>query len=210
VGGDFYDYLPINENRFALVIADASGKGMPAALLISQIQAILKSDVRYGSPIRQTMANLNKHLKRYSSAQNFATLFYGVIDLGKGTCEFANAGHNYPFLIKNNGNMKLLKTTGPALGIMQNGDHETETIRVSSGDCLLLYTDGITETMTTESTEYGEQRLQQILQRNRDAGAQKILDAIIDDLSAFDADDALQDDRTIVVLKVFGNTGDTD
>ncbi|MFQ5632631.1 MAG: PP2C family protein-serine/threonine phosphatase, partial [bacterium] len=205
--GDFYDYLPIDKNHFGLVIADASGKGMPAALLISQIQAILKSEVGHGNSIRQTIASLNKHLKQYSSAQNFATLFYGIVDLQAGILEYANAGHNYPILMRKNGKGEILQTTGPALGILQNSDHETASIRLRTGDNLLLYTDGVTETMNTEKAEYGEMHLQDVFEHNRSSSAQAILDAIIEDLSDFGAADSSQDDRTMVVLKVFGEHG---
>lgn len=202
VGGDFYDYLPIDKNRFGLVIADASGKGMPAALLISQIQAILKSEVSHGNSIRQTLASLNKHLKQYSSAQNFATLFYGMVDLEIGILEYANAGHNYPILTRKNGKVEILQTTGPALGILQNSAHDTATIQLKSGDNLLLYTDGVTETMNSKSEEFGEQQLQRIFDQSRTSSAQEILDKINKYLAAFEATGALQDDRTMVVLKV--------
>lgn len=203
VGGDFYDYLPIDEHRFGLVIADASGKGMPAAMLISQIQAILKSEASHGSSIRETITNLNKHLKRYTSAHNFATLFYGIVDFQAGTCEYANAGHNEPILVREDGEIELLHTTAPALGILQNGDHETAAIKLGSGDSLLFYTDGITETMNDKSEEYGEQRLQEIFGQIRTVSSQGVIDKIKADLAIFQATDALQDDRTMVALKIF-------
>ncbi|MCP4724969.1 MAG: SpoIIE family protein phosphatase, partial [bacterium] len=126
VGGDFYDYLPIDEDRFGLVIADACGKGMPAAMLISQIQAILKGEAGSGKPIIQILKHLNKHIKKYTSAQNFTTLFFGIYNRKTGVLEFANAGHNYPVIIRKDGSKELLITTGPALGITTDDDYFVE------------------------------------------------------------------------------------
>lgn len=202
VGGDFYDYLPIEEHRCGLVIADASGKGMPAAMLISQLQAILKNEAGNGQSLQQTMRNMNQHVKRYTSAKNFATLFYGVFDQRTGLIEFANAGHNYPILVRQNGAVELLKTTGPALGLHPDWNYATAKIKIGAGDALLLYTDGVNETMNRVEEQYGEERLQEVLIQNRAHSAEEILQALIEDLNAFHKSEALQDDRTIMVLKM--------
>jgi serine phosphatase RsbU (regulator of sigma subunit)/DNA-binding transcriptional regulator YhcF (GntR family) len=205
VGGDFYDYLPIDEQRCGLVIADACGKGMPAAMLISQLQAILKNEAGNGQSLRQTMRNLNQHVKRYTSAKNFATLFYGVFDQRTGILEFANAGHNYPILARQNGAVELLKTTGPALGLHPDWNYATAKIKIGAGEALLLYTDGVNETMNCVEEQYGEERLQEVLSQNRARSATKILQASIEDLNAFHQSEVLQDDRTIMVFKVIAH-----
>ncbi|MFC1554320.1 SpoIIE family protein phosphatase, partial [candidate division KSB1 bacterium] len=202
VGGDFYDYLPIDENHFGLVIADACGKGMPAAMMISQIQAILKSEVSHGNSIHQTIVNLNKHIKEYSSAQNFTTLFYGVFDKNSGILKYTNAGHNYPILIRNNGNVELLLTTGPALGIVSDSDFSMESVKLEEGDCLLMYTDGVTETMNEQKNEFGEKRLQDSILNNPELSADEIIKTVIDEIDRFYPSKELQDDRTLMILKI--------
>ncbi len=202
VGGDFYDYLPLDENRFGLVIADACGKGMPAAMLISQIQAILKSEAGQGNSIQQTMINLNKHIKQYTSSQNFTTLFYGIYDKEAGVLEYANAGHNYPVLLRKNGETEPLTTTGAALGILPGGEGLTQVINLYPGDSVILYSDGVTETMNENMKEYGEQRLQDLLISCRDLSPEKIIEEILGDLNSFSKTEQLQDDRTLMVLKV--------
>jgi len=202
IGGDFYDYLPLDDHRFALVIADACGKGMPAAMVISPVQAIIKSEASHGSSIQQTMQNLNQYVKRFASTKNFATLFYGIFDHRSGGFEFANAGHLPPLLARKNGEVELLQPTGPALGLLAEAEHQIDTTKLRAGDCLLFYTDGVTETMNSPREEYGEQRLQDLLVRHRERSAQEIIRSIIEDLDAFRDSVLLQDDRTTMVLKV--------
>lgn len=202
IGGDFYDYLPLDTHRFALVIADACGKGMPAAMVISPLQAIIKSETSHGSSIGQIMPNLNQYVKRFASTKSFATLVYGVFDDRTGSFEFANAGHHPPMLVRQNGQIEFLKTTGPALGLLADADHQITTIKLNTGDCLLFYTDGVTETMNPAREEYDEQRLLDLLVRYRELGAQEIIDHITEGLNTFRAAALLQDDRTMMVLKV--------
>jgi len=202
IGGDFYDYLPLDTHRFALVIADACGKGMPAAMVISPLQAIIKSEASHGSAIAQIMPNLNQYVKRFASTKSFATLVYGVFDDRTGSFEFANAGHHPPMLVRQNGRVEFLKTTGPALGLLAEAEHQIGTAKLRAGDCLLFYTDGVTETMNPAREEYGEQCLQDLLVRHRECGAQEIIDRITEDLNTFRAAALLQDDRTMMVLKV--------
>jgi sigma-B regulation protein RsbU (phosphoserine phosphatase) len=202
IGGDFYDYLPLDAHRFALVIADACGKGMPAAMVISPMQALIKSEVSHGSSIRQIMLNLNQYVKRFASTKNFATLVYGVFDERTGSFEFANAGHHPPILVRRNAQVEFLQTTGPALGLLAEAHHQIETATLRAGDCLLFYTDGVTETMNPAREEYGEQRLQDLLVAYRKRSAQEIVSRLIEDLNAFRASTLLQDDRTIMALKI--------
>lgn len=201
ISGDFYDCIPIDEHRYGFVIADACGKGLPAALLISQIQAILKSEVRHGLSIYDTISNLNHHVKCYAAANQFVTLFYGIYDHLRGEIEYANAGHNHPMLVRNDGHIEFLKTTGPALGIMSPYDYQIQTARMNSGDEILFYTDGITETMNTERNEFGDQRLSELLIKHRHRDAREIVRYIVEDLSFFQSS-SVQDDRTLLLLKL--------
>jgi len=202
IGGDFYDYIPIDENRCGLIIADGCGKGLPAAMLISQIQAMMKSEINNGNGIQQTLENVNKMVVRYTPKDKFVTLFYGVFDQSNNQFEYATAGHNYPIWLQNTGQSEALCQGGPALGLIEKASYLTGKINLSSDDIILFYTDGVTETMDDSKEQYGENRLGDLLTQSRQLSAQKIVDGILDDLNNFNDDEVLQDDRTILVLKI--------
>ena len=202
IGGDFYDFIPINENRFGLIIADGCGKGLPAAMLISQIQAMMKSEINNGNDLQQILENVNKMVVRYTPKDKFVTLFYGVYDQSNNQFEFATAGHNYPIWLRGNGKCNTLSQGGPALGLIDKAKYKTGTVNLSANDMVLFYTDGVTETMDNFKEQYGEERLNDLLAQNHHLSAQEIIDAILDDLNDFNNDEAPQDDRTILVLKI--------
>jgi sigma-B regulation protein RsbU (phosphoserine phosphatase) len=201
VCGDFYDYFPISENKFGFVIADASGKGMPAAILISQIQAILKCEVGNGTSIQKTMKKFNNHLNQNCSAKNFTTLFYGIYNSVNNVFEYSNAGHNCPILIHENGSFELLKTTGPALGLINDFDFTTNSVDLMPGDNILFCTDGITETMNEVNEQFGEGRLIELLIRNKSLNTEEIISQILTELNEFKSSEQLQDDKTIMIFK---------
>jgi sigma-B regulation protein RsbU (phosphoserine phosphatase) len=205
LGGDYYDCLALDDHRFGMVIADACGKGLPAAMLICQIQAIFKNEICHGSSLRQALQNLNQYVKRHNSAKHFVTLFYGIFDERTGVLEFANAGHNHPILIRDNGRLEFLQTTGPALGVLAGVDHRIQMIKINRGDGVLFYTDGVTETMNRHREEFGEQRLQNFLIGQRERSAAEVIGLLIEELNDFRASAFLQDDRTMMMLKVSNN-----
>lgn len=202
IGGDFYDYFPIDDDRFGIVIADACGNGLPAAMLISQIQAIVKNEVLHRSSIRQTMSNLNHHVREYSTGRHFVSMFYGVFDHRTGMFEFANAGHHPPVLLRKEGRIEFLKTTAPALNIMPRFDSQMQTAKIKRGDNLLFYTDGVTETMNCAREEYGEPRLLDAFIRHRRSSAHEIVRSIVEDFTSFQSPALAQDDRTLLVFKL--------
>ena len=202
VGGDFYDYFDIDNHRIGFVIADASGHGMPAAILISQIQAIVRSELDNGNTLACTMRSLNQQLHRQVESGFFATLFYGVLDLRTGTLEYANAGHDFPILVRRNGETVMLRSTGPALGVLPDASHDIETVSIQEGDCILLYTDGVTETTSVSGKPYGASRLRDLLIGNRHRNPEEIVRMIGRDLEWFGLANQLDDDRTLMVLRV--------
>lgn len=202
LGGDLYDFLPLDENRFGIVIADACGKGVPGALLISQVQALVRNEAKYGSDIGRALRSLNQQLHEFTPKDKFVTLFYGIYDKTTGEFEYASAGHNSPVLVRRDGETNLLETGGPALGVLADATYATGKVRLQAGDSLVLYTDGVTETMNRSRQEYGEQRLVEVLRRHRFGDPQKIVDAILADLNGFRNGVSQQDDQTMLVLKV--------
>ncbi len=201
VGGDFHDVIPLDADRVAVVIADASGKGLPAAMMVSQIHGMLHSEINHGNDIRTTLRNVNDQLAEFSDEERFLTLFYGVFERSTGVFEFANAGHNHPILMRADGSSEPLVTGGTVLGIAPGADFATAKVTLGTGDMVFLYTDGVTETRDLLDEEYGEARLLDVLRRNRYQPADEVIAAVLTNLHSFHAAESLQDDRTLLVLK---------
>ena len=201
VGGDFYDYIPINKNQHGIVIADACGKGLPAAMLISQIQAMLKSEINNGNSLQKTLSNINNQIVQFTPNDKFVTLFLGIYDERSKQFEYANAGHNFPILVRASGEYEYLEIGGPALGVLKDAIYNTGITILDTDNVMLLYTDGITETMNENQEDYGEERLLNMLVCNRKQSVQDIIDIIIGDLKKFTKIDSVQDDSTMLVLK---------
>ena len=202
VGGDFFDVIPIDENRWGLVIGDACGKGLPAAMLISQIQAMFKSEINNGNSIQQILENVNRQVTRFTPKDKFITLFYGVFNKLTGEFEYTTAGHNYPIHIGEDGSCETLRSGGPALGLVDDTSFEIGKIRLHGGDTLFLYTDGVVEAMNVEMEEYTEDRLINLLIHHRQLDSQAIVDVIRNDLNTFTGEQTTLDDRTMLILKI--------
>ena len=203
VGGDFYDFIAIEEdNRLALVIADASGKGMPAALMVAQIQAIIRSEVNNGVEIKRLLRNLNDQVVSSTSAEKYVTLFYAELDLDHGILHYANAGHNYPVLVRGDGNVERLEIGGPVIGAFPNIHYESAKLQLKEEDLLFFFTDGLSEAMDSDGKEYGEDRIERFLTEKRTLSPGDIIDEILSDVRKHDPTSPPQDDTTIVSLKM--------
>ncbi|MDZ4723386.1 MAG: SpoIIE family protein phosphatase [candidate division Zixibacteria bacterium] len=203
IGGDFYDFIHIEKtNRLGIVIADASGKGMPAALLIAQVQAILRSEVNNGNSIATILANMNRQISLSTSSEKYVTLVYGELDQISGLFHFANAGHNYPILVRKNGDVELLITGGPVIGAFSHLQFTEETIKLAEEDVLFFFTDGLSEAMDINGQEYGEERIKAQLVSLRGKDPETIMAAILEDVRRFDVTFPPQDDTTIVAFKM--------
>jgi serine phosphatase RsbU (regulator of sigma subunit) len=143
VSGDFYDCVELDRSRVALAVGDAAGKGLPAALVAAQIQALWKDAIAGG--ISGTLRALNAHLVGLGAASRCVTLFCGVFDRTSGRLEYASAGHNPPLLARTGGSCEILDAGGMLLGAFAHAEYRTATVTLEKGDCLLLYTDGVTE-----------------------------------------------------------------
>jgi serine phosphatase RsbU (regulator of sigma subunit) len=202
VGGDFYDFIPISDHNIGVVIADASGKGMPAALMIAQIQAMVRSEVNNGSPIDAMLKNMNQQILRSSTAEKYATLFYGELDGQNGQFCYANAGHNYPILVRSDGQVELLKEGGPIIGALPFMEYTSCDVQLQPQDILFLFSDGLSEAMDTEEHEYGEERIRDLLLQNRNKEPQTIVDIILNDMRSHDPTYPPRDDTTIIAIKM--------
>ena len=201
VSGDFYDFLKNENSSFGLVIGDASGKGMPAAMLTLQIQAILKSDKNNERSMHQTLEILNDYLYNNTHAKHFATLFLGKYNRQNGNFEYVNAGHNLPILLRQNGSIEFLETTGPALGIMKQSRFIVKMINLQKDDSLVFYTDGVTETMNSKKELFGEERLIKVIKDNSEKMPTEILNSVMDRVKKFNNSGYKEDDITLIILK---------
>jgi len=202
VGGDYYDFLQTNHDNIGLVVADASGKGMPAALLISQLQATLRSEVRHDRPLSEMIANANYLVSTSTSAEKFVTLFYGELDSETLKLSYCNAGHNYPFVIHRDGSIDFLEKGGLLVGAFSGAKYVSDTYQLMAGDVVFFYTDGLNEAFDKNEQQYGEQRLVEYIKKNRELPPQQLTDSIVEEIRSFAAGKPADDDMTVIVLKI--------
>ncbi len=201
VGGDYFDFIKTRRGTIAMVIADASGKGVPAALLISQIHAAIRTEIRHDLPLGQILVNVNELLQKEEITDKFATLFVADFDPRTKKLRYANAGHNYPILISNNGDVELDRG-GLLLGAFRDVAYDEGEVQLNSSDILFLYTDGLNECINDNDEQYGEARAVSLIKKNGSLTAPEIQQRIVDDVRSFAAHTELQDDMTLVILKV--------
>ncbi len=202
VGGDFYDFIPIDKDKWGLVIADVSGKGVPAALFMALSRTLVRASIAGATSPAEVINHANYLIQQDTKSSMFVTLFYAVLDGRTMTLTFANAGHNPPMLIGGAGEgVVLLKAQGVPLGIASDIKSEDAVITLKKGDCLALYTDGVTEARNAIGAEFDMERLEKTVRDNRARGAKAIMDAISEELTSFVGDQPQFDDITMMVLK---------
>ncbi|WP_420564828.1 PP2C family protein-serine/threonine phosphatase [Thalassobaculum sp.] len=203
VGGDFYDYFQIDEKRVGVVIADVSGKGVPAGLFMMISRTLLRAEGLGGGDPGDCLTRVNALLERENEAAMFVTVFYGVIDLETLTLSYANAGHNPPFVLKADGSVVPIEPLGDlVLGVMPGIEYSSATTSLSPQDALFLYTDGLTEAFDVNNEEYRESRLIEALAKCRGQSAAEIGDSCIADVESFATGAAQADDMTCLVIRV--------
>ncbi|MCP4213778.1 MAG: serine/threonine-protein phosphatase, partial [bacterium] len=201
VGGDYYDIIPLEGNRAFLVVADVSGKGAGAALLMSNIQAGLRSMVCFSSSLEDIADGINNIIYSNTSSSQFITLFMGLWDGDNGKMEYVNAGHNPALLIQPGGNFKKLVRTGIALGIKKDVEYSVETVDMHPDDLLAIYSDGIEETFNSESETFGMDRIIETLRQNTLLSAWEIGEALFNEARDFAGGIPREDDLTLIIAK---------
>jgi len=203
VGGDYYDFLISEEGRVGVAIADATGKGIPAAMLISLVQASLRAEVKNRLSPSQVMANINQLIFSSTSSEKFATMFYGELDPAKRKLIYCNAGHNYPVVIHPDGRAEFLDTGGMMLGAFQEALYERGEVLLQRNDTIFFYSDGLTENFNDKDEEFGEKRLLDLLLRNRFLDPEGLKEKVIEEATNFTGGIPPYDDFTIVVLRIY-------
>lgn len=201
VGGDYYDFIPLSDNRLAFCLADITGKGMPAAMLMANLQATFRSQVFIDDDCIICLTRTNKLLYRSTESTKFATMFYGRLDPATGRLNYTNGGHDCPILVKENQETTELESTGLILGIFEDSEYSEEQARLNPGDVLLLYSDGITEAMNPEMEMYGTNRLRNLLQKNQKKSASQIGELILNDIELHSEGATQSDDITLLIIK---------
>lgn len=204
MGGDYYDFIPLGPTGVGLTIADVSGHGVGAALLMASLRAALYSEVRPGGALDAMAAKLNEFVHRSSESDTFISFFYGELDKATGELRYVNAGHNAPILTGPAGEVRRLPRTGFCLGMFADAVFEVGAVRLGPGDGLCLFTDGITESRAPDQEEYGEERLIALLRSNGALSARETGERIVADVRAFSRRDDPEDDMTVVVIKSKG------
>ncbi|MCK5222349.1 MAG: SpoIIE family protein phosphatase [Candidatus Aminicenantes bacterium] len=201
VGGDYFDFIPIENNKLAFCLGDISGKGMPAALLMSNLQASVRGQTLEKSSVKICMEKINSMLFHNTPPEKFSTFFYGILDSENHKIAYSNAGHNYPFLFSKKGNIKQLDEGDIVLGCMENFQFGEQMIFMEAGDLLLIYSDGITEAINENEEELGEDEMIKVIVENPDLSLEDMADKIMEKVKLHSGDNLQYDDMTIVLIK---------
>lgn len=201
VGGDFYDLIPLPEGNLGIGIADVSGKGVPASLLMASLRSALRVYAYFTYDVDEIMAGLNRHMCRDTTVGEFVTAFYGVITPDGRRLTYCNAGHDPPMLLRN-GRISRLETGGTILGVECTARFDRGLIDLQPGDVLLLYTDGVVEAMNFADEAFGRKRLKESFRKHADQPAERIVKNINWDLRRFRGLADRTDDVTLVAIKV--------
>jgi sigma-B regulation protein RsbU (phosphoserine phosphatase) len=204
VSGDYFDVLPFDEDTRGLCIADVAGKGMPAALLMSNLQAAVRGLASASLPPEDLCVRLNALLCRNMASDRFVTLFYAQLDGPAGRLRYVSAGHNAPFVVHEDGSHERLREGGGVLGVFANQTYRPGAAQLRRGDRVVMYTDGVTEASNARDEEFGEGRLLGVLEENRRLSAGKIQEEILRAAAEF-SDGSWHDDATVVVLACHEN-----
>ena len=202
IGGDSYDIIPLKDGKFAVTIADVTGKGIPAALLVSTLHALLRVFIQYQMELVELVRRLNTLVYNNSPIDRFITFFIMIFDPVNHTFTYVNAGHNPPYLFRKNRNdIDELKASGLPLGMVEEQQYEAHQIDLQQSDTLVLYTDGVTEAANKKFRQYGEEKLRKCVLKNLDMTADAIKECIVKNVRGFVGNYPMSDDLTLLVLK---------
>jgi sigma-B regulation protein RsbU (phosphoserine phosphatase) len=206
-GGDYYDFFPLADRRLGVIIGDVSGKGIQAAFFMTFIKGVLHALAGSHDSTKDVLWNANALFQRNAPKGTFITLIYGILDLDVMEFRFTRAGHNPLILIRpSNGSIEEIRSEGLGVGMSNQSDFAKHTheqhLAVSSGDLLVLYTDGIVEAMNEKGEPYGEEALKSMLIRNAGESSKEITARVFEDVQRFTSDAKQHDDMTMVVIRV--------
>ena len=202
VGGDFYDFFRIDDERIGFVMADVSGKGIPAAIFMAVSRTLIRATGISGGKPSECIAYSNKLLAAESVDSMFVTVFYGILNVNTGEVAFCNAGHNPPYHMKPNGTVEPLPIMNdPMVGAIDGLDYHDGTLQLEHGDSFVLFTDGVTEAFNKDFEEFGDNRLKKTLEGVTRQSCQQTIETVKADVATFVGEAEQSDDITIMALK---------
>jgi sigma-B regulation protein RsbU (phosphoserine phosphatase) len=201
VGGDYYDFIPIDDHRWAFCIGDVTGKGLPASLLMANLQATLRGQTSPTAGPKACLERSNQLLFQSTSPEKFATLFYAILDPRDHRLSYANAGHENPYLCCNRPEKTRLKTGGIPLGMLPEFPFEQDCISLEEGSLIVAFSDGVSEAMNAREEQFGEERIVAVIDRHRDAPVSEIIDHLVAAVKSHAAGHPQSDDITVVVVR---------
>lgn len=203
VGGDFYDFFKIDDNRMGIVIADVSGKGVPASIFMAVSRTLLRATGMRGLPSDECLTSVNKMLCNESVDSMFVTMFYGIYDIQTGVMEYTNAGHNPPYIIRAaTGKAEALPFSQDIVaGMFDDIVFTTQKLQLEQGDSLVMFTDGVTEAFNTNGEQFDESGLEKSLEGMANEKAEDVTRKILNDVNTFAGEEPQSDDITIMTLR---------
>ena len=202
VGGDFYDFFRIDEDHIGMVVADVSGKGVPAAIFMAVSRTVLRTIGLQGGTPGSCMTQSNEMLSKESVKSMFVTVFYAIYNVRTGELKYCNGGHNAPYILKADGEVQTLTgTTNCIVGVVDGYEYKDNLTTLNIGDTLVLYTDGVNEAFNPAFEEYGDSRLENALRQQKEKDCKQLTEALLEDVRTFAAGAPQSDDITIMSLK---------
>ncbi len=203
VGGDYYDLIELEDGRLGIAVGDVSGKGISAALLMASLRASLRGMTLEGpSDLAKMMYKINRLVYEASASNRYATFFFATYDPATRQLRYVNGGHNPPMLVRANGTLERLEAGGLVVGLLPLSAYEEQSLVLQPGDVLVTYTDGISEAMSHDDEEWGEERMLEAIEQARRASAENILNALFQAADQFTAEAPQHDDMTLLILKL--------
>jgi sigma-B regulation protein RsbU (phosphoserine phosphatase) len=204
VGGDFYDFFLIDQNRLGFVIGDVSGKGVPAAIFMAVSRTLIRATALEGLDPGQCLNYVNTALSADSDTAMFVTTFYGVLHTDTGKVEYAVGGHNPPFVLKKGGVEELAVTAGIVVGVLSDARYETASLQLAPGEAIVLYTDGVTEALDASEVLFSEERLEELLGEVKDQPTEEIVRRVVGDVRRHAGGVPQSDDVTVLAIRYNG------
>ena len=201
IGGDYYDFIPLESGKMIVALGDVSGKGTAAALLMSSLHAAIHAQATSNRPLAEMITSVNLYLAENTPTNRFVTLFIAELDPPQGKLRYINAGHNPPLIGRANGNIEQLSSGGFPLGILPSAEFEVGETHLGPGEALIVYSDGVSEANNLKEEEFGLDRLTEVVRRNLTSSAAGIRDKVESALSSFTQTAPANDDITLVIVK---------
>ena len=205
VGGDFFDFFLLDPEHLGFVIGDVSGKGVPAALFMAVSRTLLRAFAQHRAAPGECLAYMNSNLASQSDSAMFTTVFYGILDTRTGELQFANGGHNRPYVVAVGGKTRPLSDeSGPIVGIMDGFSFDTYSGRLAPGETLVLYTDGVTEARDSKDGFFGDEQLEELLTAHNTESAEQMVASVHAAVQEFATGVPQADDITVLALRYVG------